>query len=76
MCSSLRVSTARPGHHPNAMRSSQANPPNLMKRIFPGDVLMVIGLAAFLAVTAARFSDKYRGTAIKQTGYQIGQIKR
>jgi len=36
---------------------------------------MVIGLAAFLAVTAARFSDKHMGTAIKQTGYQIGGIK-
>lgn len=52
-----------------------SKPTKLMKRIFLGDVLMAIGLSAFLAVTAARFSDKYMGTAIKQTGYQIGGIK-
>lgn len=44
-----------------------------MKEIFPGDVLMVIGLAFFLSATAARFSDKYMGTAIKQSPVEIGR---
>ena len=46
-----------------------------MNKIFFGDVLMVIGLAFFLSATAARFSDKYMGTAIKQTPVEIGRTR-
>ena len=46
-----------------------------MNKIFLGDVLMVIGLAFFLSATAARFSDKYMGTAIKQSPVEIGRTK-
>lgn len=46
-----------------------------MKKIFPGDILLAIGLAFFLAATVARFSDKYMGTAIKQFDSQIGRTK-
>lgn len=46
-----------------------------MKKIFPGDILMVLGLAFFLSATAARLSDKYMGTAIKQVPVEIGRTK-
>ena len=46
-----------------------------MIKIFPGDILMVLGLAFFFSATAARFSDKYMGTAIKQVPVEIGRMK-
>lgn len=46
-----------------------------MRKIFPSDILLVLGLAFFFAATAAKFSDKYMGTAINQSGYQIGRTK-
>ena len=46
-----------------------------MKKIFPGDILMVLGLAFFLSATASHFSDKYMGTAIKQVPVEIGRMK-
>ena len=46
-----------------------------MIKIFLGDILMVLGLAFFLSATAAHFSDKYMGTAIKQSPVEIGRIK-
>ena len=46
-----------------------------MKKIFPGDILIVLGLAFFFFATAARLSDKYMGTAIKQVPIEIGRMK-
>ena len=46
-----------------------------MIKIFPGDILMVLGLAFFLSATVARLSDKYMGTAIKQVPIEIGRMK-
>ena len=46
-----------------------------MIKIFPGDILMVLGLAFFLSATVARLSDKYMGTAIKQSPVEIGRMK-
>lgn len=40
-----------------------------------GTTLMYAGLIAFLAIGYATTSDKYFGTAYKQSGYQIGGIK-
>ena len=46
-----------------------------MNKIFLGDILMVLGLAFFFSATAACLSDKYMGTAIKQSPVEIGRMK-